>query len=187
MNNFKRVVSATTRIKRNNEINGVDYHFLTKEKFENTDLIEKTIYEGNPPKCYGIPRNEIVDDKINVVVINQDGVINIKKQFKKKKIFTILLNVPNEELLERYIKRSTLPKELALKEFNERMNKDDLDFSKDFSYDLILNNTPENYKSNYKEILNKTTKLNNGDIVCIMGKAGSGKTSIENLLIKGEI
>ena len=36
---FKLSVSHTTRTPRSNEINGVDYHFISKKKFE--ELIDK--------------------------------------------------------------------------------------------------------------------------------------------------
>ena len=42
--NFKISVSHTTRAPRSNEVDGVDYHFVTKEKFK--DLInDKKFYE----------------------------------------------------------------------------------------------------------------------------------------------
>ena len=42
--NFKISVSHTTRSPRSNEVDGVDYHFVTKEKFK--DLInDKKFYE----------------------------------------------------------------------------------------------------------------------------------------------
>ena len=48
---------CTTRSPRENEVDGVDYRFLTKEEFEDLEkkglLVEAGLYEGN---FYGTPR-----------------------------------------------------------------------------------------------------------------------------------
>ena len=43
--NFKLSVSHTTRSPRSNEVEGVDYYFVTKEKFMNTLKYLKIIME----------------------------------------------------------------------------------------------------------------------------------------------
>ena len=49
-------VSVTTRAPRTGEVNGVDYFFITREKFdemvENGEFLEHAEYVGN---CYGTP------------------------------------------------------------------------------------------------------------------------------------
>ena len=53
-------VSATTRKPRENELNGIDYHFLTTEEFQSLAycnlLIDHTGYVDND---YGIPKKEL--------------------------------------------------------------------------------------------------------------------------------
>ena len=53
-------VSATTRLPRPGERDGVDYHFLTPEEFERHveagDFVEHAIYSGNR---YGTLRSEL--------------------------------------------------------------------------------------------------------------------------------
>ena len=55
--NVKYSVSATTRAPREGEIDGVNYHFVTKEQFENLiendEMLEYARYSGN---YYGTPR-----------------------------------------------------------------------------------------------------------------------------------
>ena len=55
--NVKYSVSATTRAPREGEIDGVSYHFVTKERFEdlieNDEMLEYARYSGN---YYGTPR-----------------------------------------------------------------------------------------------------------------------------------
>ena len=61
---IKKVVTHTTRAIRVNEIDGVDYHFVSKEEFEkmvnNNEFIEHVTYNGN---YYGTSKAEVKDDK----------------------------------------------------------------------------------------------------------------------------
>lgn len=78
---FHRVVSCTTRPPRPGEIDGVDYHFINKN-----DVIKKTIahefielsnFNG---WYYGTPISSFVTDKINIAVMNPEGIANIQKK-----------------------------------------------------------------------------------------------------------
>lgn len=79
-------VSATTRAPRTGEVNGVSYHFMTKERFkeqlEKGDFLEYNEYAGN---FYGTPRSEVVSriaDGISVILeIDVHGAMNIKRQY----------------------------------------------------------------------------------------------------------
>lgn len=57
---YRLSVSATTRAPREGEVDGKDYHFITKEKFQNMlkndELLESAEYCGN---CYGTPSGPI--------------------------------------------------------------------------------------------------------------------------------
>lgn len=54
------VVSFTTRTKREGEVDGIDYHFITKQRFDDIQvtngLIESSTYGGNH---YGITKDEL--------------------------------------------------------------------------------------------------------------------------------
>ena len=58
---FVYSVSATTRSPRPGEVNGVNYHFISREEFlqrlESGDMLEYTEYCGN---FYGTPRREAI-------------------------------------------------------------------------------------------------------------------------------
>ena len=68
---FKKLVTYTTREIRENEINGVDYHFVSFEKFEtkkkNKEFLETAVYNnthyGSPIEGAGINKVIIVDPK----------------------------------------------------------------------------------------------------------------------------
>ena len=63
-----KVITTTTREKRCGEVDGRDYFFVSKEKFEekvvNGDFVEYTIYNGN---MYGSTKDQIADNKCVVI------------------------------------------------------------------------------------------------------------------------
>ncbi|MFA6648380.1 MAG: guanylate kinase [Candidatus Izemoplasmatales bacterium] len=65
---ISRVVTCTTRKKRINEIDGFDYHFVSKNKFNQLKkegyFIETAFYNNN---FYGTPKNELSDDKFIIL------------------------------------------------------------------------------------------------------------------------
>jgi guanylate kinase len=75
---IKKVITNTTREKRINEINDVDYHFLSVEQFlklkDEDYFVETTFYNGN---YYGCAKNEIGLDK--VIILEPEGVNNFLK------------------------------------------------------------------------------------------------------------
>lgn len=68
---LNKVISYTTRQPRKGEVNGVDYHFITKESFELLDkdgfFAEKAEYNGN---YYCIAVKDCTDKSIAVVELN---------------------------------------------------------------------------------------------------------------------
>lgn len=83
---FAFSVSATTRAPRPGEVDGVNYHFISKEEFEKRietgDMIEYTSYCGN---YYGTPRKEVeevlAEGKNIILEIEVNGAVNVKKQY----------------------------------------------------------------------------------------------------------
>ena len=108
---IKMSVSHTTRAPRDNEINGVDYFFISNNKF-NTKIINKCFLEyanvfGN---FYGTSKNnveEILSSGFDVLFdIDWQGATQILNS-KLARIVTIFLVPPSKEVvLERLEKRS---------------------------------------------------------------------------------
>ena len=77
-------VSATSRLPREGEQEGIDYYYLTKEEFEEKInegfFIEYTNYAGN---YYGTPKKYIKEKldkgKDVILIIEIEGALNIKK------------------------------------------------------------------------------------------------------------
>ena len=104
---IKKTVSATTRAMREGEVDGVSYHFLTKDQFKQSleadGIVEYTCYCDN---YYGTLRSEIerrMQAKQPVIlVIEVEGATNIKKLYPGST--TIFVLPPNMEELERRLR-----------------------------------------------------------------------------------
>ena len=161
-NSFKISVSHTTRPPRSNEVNGVDYHFVTNKQFEK--LINKDqFYEhakifnnryGTLKKNVdnGIHNNDIIFD------IDWQGTKQLTK-FKNLKLIKIYLIAENkEELKKRLIKRNQNTSnevEKRFKSFN-----DDVKHWKDYDYVIINKNLDVCFKQIEKIIaINKKNFL----------------------------
>ena len=104
---IKKTVSATTRAMREGEVDGVSYHFLTKEQFKQSleadGIVEYTCYCDN---YYGTLRSEVerhMREKTPVIlVIEVEGAGNIKRLYPGAT--TVFVLPPNMEELERRLR-----------------------------------------------------------------------------------
>ena len=109
-NNIWRSISYTSRPIRGNEVDGVDYYFVTKEEFEekirNNEMLEYAQVHYND--YYGTPKSHIkekLDAGIDVILeIDIQGAIQIKEKVNEA-IFIFILAPSMEEIKNRLIKR----------------------------------------------------------------------------------
>ena len=138
--NFKISVSHTTRTPRSNEVNGVDYHFVSKKKSE--ELINKNkFYEYAKifENYYGT-----LKENVDKVIKNNDILFDIDWQgtkqlskFKNLKLIKIYLITDNkEELKNRLIKRNQNTND----EIEKRFKSFDEDIKHWYDYDYIIVN-----------------------------------------------
>ena len=100
-------VSATTRAPRTGEINGVSYHFMTKDKFkerlEAGDFLEYNEYAGN---YYGTPKSEVVtrisEGTSMILEIDVHGAVNIKRQYPDAVL--LMIAPPDYKTLEKRLR-----------------------------------------------------------------------------------
>ena len=149
---FKISVSHTTRKPRSNEIDGVDYYFISSEKFEKF-IDEGKFYEyakifgnyyGTLKKSVGemIKKNDIIFD------IDWQGTQQLSR-FKNLNLIKIYLVPPNkEELKKRLVKRNQDSPEEVERRFKAYDN--DIKHWKDYDY-IIIN---ENLENCYRQIEN---------------------------------
>lgn len=86
---FKKMVTYTTRTKRENEVNDIDYHFISKDKFftkmENSDFLETSLYNEN---YYGTAFKDA--DTNRVLIVDPDGANSIYKKKMNNVVFCYL-------------------------------------------------------------------------------------------------
>lgn len=100
-------VSCTTRLPRPDEVDGVHYHFVTEDKFnetiQNNGFLEYATYCEN---LYGTPEkavDEMLDAGLNVLLeIEVKGGMQVMK--KRPDALTIFVCPPNMEELERRLR-----------------------------------------------------------------------------------
>jgi guanylate kinase len=122
-NNIKKVISHTTREPRIGEVDGVDYHFVSREKFislkDNNFFAE---YVENRGALYGISKSELSNEEyIKCFVVDYDGLKQIRDNYGD--IFTIYLECDKHQRIQRILNRDL---ELNYNIFE----KDDLYFKK---------------------------------------------------------
>ncbi len=149
-------VSVTTRTKREDEIDGINYHFVTektfKEDIKNGMFLEWAEVHGN---YYGTSLKHTVDAlKLNKLVLFDIDVQGYKQVKKKlgKLITSVFITTPSQkDLKKRLIKRGTdslegiekrvenAKKELSFaKEYDYFIINDDLDIAKEQLLDIAL-------------------------------------------------
>ncbi len=106
-------ISAATRNARNNEINGLDYHFMSEDEFQqkikNKEFAEwEMVYEG---KYYGTLKSELeriwANNQIPVLDIDVKGAIHVQKQYPVNTL-SIFIEPPSvDELKKRLDSRGT--------------------------------------------------------------------------------
>ena len=152
-NNFQISVSHTTRPPRTNEINGKDYFFVNKEKFE--VLIKKDEfleYAKVFENYYGSSKQAVIknlDNGKNVIFdIDWQGSEQIKKKKLNYKLITFFILPPSRKVLfERLSNRDMKDKNIV-----ERMKQFDQDILRWKNYDfVVINNELEKC---YYEITN---------------------------------
>ena len=149
---FKISVSHTTRPPRSNEVDGVDYFFVSKDEFKNL-IKEEKFYEYAKifDNYYGT-----LKESVDKAILNNDIIFDIDWQgtkqlskFTNLKLVKIYLITDNkEELKKRLIKRNQNTEQ----EVNNRFNAFDEDVKHWHDYDYIVIN--KNLEVCFKQIEN---------------------------------
>ena len=139
---FEFSISATSRAPRGQEVDGVDYYFLTEEEFlrriEADAFVEwEAVYAGTH---YGTLRSEIdrIWAKGNIIIFDVDvmGGINLKKIFGEKACSIFIMPPSVEELERRLVGRGTDAPEVIAK----RVAKASFEIEKSHEFDHVVVN-----------------------------------------------
>ena len=160
--NFKISVSHTTRKPRPNEVEGIDYFFLTKEQFQNkvnnNEFYEHAKIFGN---YYGTSKKSVLDllkDKNDILFdIDWQGTQQLSqhKELKLTKIF--ILPPSKEELKSRLIQRNQDKPEIVSERLKSYEN--DLAHQKDYDFVVVNDNLEICFKKVEEIIISEKNRL----------------------------
>ena len=155
--NFKISISNTTRLPRKNEVDGRDYHFINKQKFN--ELIKKNSFYEHARvfnNLYGTLKKPVLDDlsRGNDVLFDIDWqgseqIRNLKLKnklisnrliisFLENKLISIFILPPNIETLKSRLSNRDMKDKLILKERMSQFKNDVLHW-KEYDY-VVINN-----------------------------------------------
>ena len=162
--NFKISVSHTTRTPRPNEVDGVDYFFVSHEHFKN--LIKKNeFYEhaeifGN---YYGTSKKSVLDlvKKNNDILFDIDwqGTKQLSK-FEELNLLKIFILPPSKEELKKRLIQRNQDKPGTVSERLESYERDS-DHQKDYDFVVINDNLEDCFKEVEKIIISKKKNFKN--------------------------
>ena len=148
-------ISCTTRKPRSNERDGVDYFFVSKEKFINLKKRKKFLeYAKVYENYYGTLKSEVENNlkKKNLVLFDVDwkGARSIKNKINKN-CYSFFILPPNKlALRQRLLKRHKEDKHIALKRFS--LAKKDIEHWGEYDFIFINDNLNKCVKSILKKI-----------------------------------
>ena len=143
MENVETLPSYTSRPKREGDIEGETYNFVTREEFEKMieagEFYEYDVHHNN---YYGTSKKllneKIASGKIIVRDIDVNGTEHLQDLLKADtKVVTIFLRVPKEELEKRLQSRIDKP---SPAEIRLRLSRFDYEESKINLYDYVIKN-----------------------------------------------
>ncbi|MCR4683965.1 MAG: guanylate kinase [Lachnospiraceae bacterium] len=171
--NYAFSVSATTRDPRPGEVDGVDYFFITQERFEEmikaNELLEYAQYVSN---FYGTPK-KYVEEKMQegkdvILEIECQGALHVKEIFPEAVLFFVM--PPNvQEIYNRLKGRGTETEEVIMRRM--RRGQEEAEVIEKYDYLLINDdlqdtvkrlhdtlNSARNAASRNKELLSEIKK-----------------------------
>ena len=157
---LKISISATTRLKRNGEIDGKSYYFLNRDKFKNLAKKDEFIeYGENYGNYYGSPKRnyvEAIENDCDVIfTLSVSGMLNAIKNKKMDFVTIFVMPISTDELKSRLLTRGTENTE----QINKRMNSANKEISQAKKYNYIIYNSDFNYALKNLEAIYLAEKL----------------------------
>ena len=135
-------ISSTTRKKRDSEVHGKDYYFITKDEFKNhidsNNFIEwEQVYKDDYKGTLKSEIKRLVDAGKHIIFdVDVVGGINLKKYFGDDAL-SIYVDVPSFDILEKRLKSRGSE---VVKEIDERIEKAKFEITQKEYFDVILMN-----------------------------------------------
>ena len=168
MKNINLSISYTSRSKRLNEVNGKDYYFVSKKKFE--ILKEKNFFietAKNFNNLYGSPYkniNKSIKNNQHILFdIDWKGARKIRRNYNKENILDFFILPPSKSELKRRLKKRGRDNN---KEINLRLSYaiDEMKHYNEYKYVLINDNVKNTVEDiikiiEYNNLISKNKKL----------------------------
>ena len=168
MKNINLSISYTSRNKRLNEVNGKDYFFVSKKKFES--LKEKNFFietAKNFNNLYGSPYkniNKAIKNNQHILFdIDWKGARKIRRNYNKENILDFFILPPSKSELKRRLKKRGRDNN---KEINLRLSYaiDEMKHYNEYKYVLINDNVKNTVEDiikiiEYNNLISKNKKL----------------------------
>jgi len=151
-------VSHTTRKKRNEEINGIHYNFVSEDFFvegiNSGCMVEYVKYNNN---YYGLSYKSFSDEMDNIVIVEPSGLNILREKLSDRyNIIVIKMDEPDNVIEDRFVSRGD-----TVEDAKRRM-KNDKKIFKNVEYDYLINSDEEKLKEIILESrLNNVTKYIN--------------------------
>ena len=153
-------ISATSRDKRGQELDGRDYHFISLEDFrkhiDQDDFVEwEEVYSNN---FYGTLKSEVEriwsEGKHAIFDIDVVGGLRIKQKFPEKTL-AVFVKTPSIEIMEKRLRSRETESEEKIQERLAKAEKE-LSYAKDFDV-ILVNDDLETAKKEAEELVEKFT------------------------------
>ena len=159
--NFWVSVSMTSRAPRGEEVDGIDYFFVSKEEFEShikrNDFLEYAMYNGN---YYGTPKSKINDFLIQgkdvILEIEIQGALKIKEEFPEA-IFIFIMPPSMRELVNRLKKRNTENIDKIIERFKKAYQ--EINYYNNYNYVVINDDLEEAVKKVWAILLSERLRV----------------------------
>jgi guanylate kinase len=107
----KRIISSTSRPKREKEVDGMDYYFITEQEFAegllNDEYYENTIY-NNWHYCISKKNLDLYNHDY-IVVVEPHGYAMLQEKLGKENVIGIYIYINDKERLLRALMREVYP------------------------------------------------------------------------------
>ena len=157
---FHKITTHTTRPKRNGEVDGYTYHFISDEEFQKKidedfflEYKSYTVADGSI-WYYGSPRQEMYNDEDSVIILTPDGYDDFLKYNIPHKSIYIYANI--NTIKNRLIKRGDDKSEAQRR--IEHDNEDFKDLQEKVDY-IVYNNDGYNIDEVVKDVLDRIKRI----------------------------
>lgn len=147
---YKKIVSYTTRPPRYGEVDGIDYHFISTDKF--FELKDKGFFAETAQYNewnYGTAKEDCTDDK--VAVLTPHGLRQVSK-LPDINVISFYINVPRRDRLIKILQRGDNIEEAYRRSLSDVGQFDGIEDEVNY----IINN--EGYKKNVEEMTKELLK-----------------------------